>query len=444
MEMSGIENAKGTVFIPMYDKEMGFLKKYLKTLYLLFFHPIRFFSKGIFDVKIWKAAYFFAITVFIGVSLYFIIHEPSMFAHGIKITDFLILVIGVGLVLLFCVLVYMVLSFVYYLALIVVSGGKAAVSFRKTFNILSYSSCFLLFTPILTTTTLTWYAVTKIALYLFPAIYRYLGFSIVYKIKFWRLFIIAMIEMTLFFGSVYLYVVGQNEFLKSFGPRHQTQLIFEADTNHSDFSGEAVKEMLNQISRVMKMRLEKYGIKPKIAIDYGNRQLKVSYFGPEQAKKYLLDPGIFQWRIVLDVSQDRESFLKSAEGKGDAEIFSGSSKKIWYLLSNQVVLDNFDVSSARRSTDQFGSPMIAITLNKQGVAKFSATTTENLKKRLAVIYNGVVLSAPSITEPIKTPYIVITGNYTEPEAEYLAGILNSSTYIVPIKLLKETISPQPK
>ncbi len=291
MEMSEMDNVKGTVFIPMYDKEMGFFKKYVKTLYLLFFHPVRFFSKGIFDVKITKAAYFVFITWFIGLSLYFIVHEPSMFAHGIKITDFLILVIGVGLVLLFFVLVYMALSFVYYLALIVVTGGTAAVSFRKTFNILSYSSCFLLFIPILTRTTLTWYAVTKIVLYLFPAIYRYLGFSIVYKIKFWRLIIIAVIEMVLFFGSIYLYVVGQNEFLKSFGPRYQTRLIFQADMVRSDIPVESTKETLQEISRVMERRLGKYGIDPKIEADYEKRQLEVNYLGPKQAKKYLLDPG---------------------------------------------------------------------------------------------------------------------------------------------------------
>jgi len=444
MGMSEMENVKGTVFIPMYDKEMGFFKKYVKTLYLLFFHPVRFFSKGIFDVKIGKAAYFFAITTFIGASLYFIIHEPSIFAQGIKITDFLILVIGVGLVLLFCVLVYMVLSFVYYLALIVVSGGKAAVSFRKTFNILSYSSCFLLFIPILTRTTLTWYAVTKSILYLLPAAYRYLGFSKVYKIKVWRLMIVALIEIVLFFASLLYYVAEQNEFLHSFGPRYQTQLIFEADIAHSDFPGESAEQTLEQISRVMEMRLGEYGIHPKITIDYGKRELKVNYIGPKQAKNYLMDPGIFQWRIALDASPDRDKLLKSMEGKFGEQLLSDASQRVWYLISNRVELDNFDIKSARRSTDQFGSPIIAVTLNKEGVVKFSKTTTENVKKRMAVVYNGIVLSVPSITKPITTPYIVISGNYTEAEVEYMAGILRSGTYLAPIKLLKETISPQSK
>jgi hypothetical protein len=441
MEMSGMENVKGTVYIPMYDKDLNVLKKYVKTLFLLFFHPVEFFSKGVFDVKIKKAAYFIFITGFIALSLYFIIHElPTLFG-SLKITEVLIFFLLLVLITPVLVLLYSIISLIYYLVLVVISSGKAEVSFRKTFNICAYSGVFLLLAPIYTRTTLAWYALTKGIIYLFPALYRYLGFSIVYKIKLWRLIIVAMIEMTLVFGSIYFHVVEQNEFLESFGPRYHTQLIFKPDMNQSEFSEKSSKETLQEISRIMEERLGKYGIHPSIEIDYGKCHLEVSYLGPKEAIGYLLDPGIFQCRIVLDVSQDKSKLVAQA---GQSEILPNTSKQLWYLLSDEVALDNFDIKTARRSTDQFGSPTIAATLNKEGVAKISKVTGENLNKQMALVYNGVVISAPSIMEQITTPNIAITGRYSASEAEDLADTLRSGAYPVAITLLKETMSPQPK
>ncbi len=129
------------------------------------------------------------------------------------------------------------------------------------------------------------------------------------------------------------------------------------------------------------------------------------------------------------------------EEPGKSEIFPDTSQKFWYLLSTKVELDNFDVKSARSSTDQFGSPSIAITLNKKGLEKLIRTTKDNLEKRMAIVNDDVVLSAPSIMEPLTTPYILISGRFTRSETENLAAILRSGTYPVAIKLVKETITP---
>ena len=68
-------------------------------------------------------------------------------------------------------------------------------------------------------------------------------------------------------------------------------------------------------------------------------------------------------------------------------------------------------------------PTVSFTLDRLGAQKFGRTTTDNVGKRLAIILDGKIISAPSINEPIISGSGIISGNFTFQEARDLAIVL---------------------
>jgi len=80
--------------------------------------------------------------------------------------------------------------------------------------------------------------------------------------------------------------------------------------------------------------------------------------------------------------------------------------------------------------------------NSQGAKDFDRITAENVKKRLAIILDGVVHSAPVIQERISGGEAQITGTFTMEEARDLAIVLRAGALPAPVRILEErTVGP---
>ena len=75
--------------------------------------------------------------------------------------------------------------------------------------------------------------------------------------------------------------------------------------------------------------------------------------------------------------------------------------------------------------NQQNEPTVSFTLDRLGAQKFGRATTDNVGKRLAIVLDGKIVSAPNINEPITSGKGVISGNFTFQEATDLALLLRS-------------------
>jgi preprotein translocase subunit SecD len=98
---------------------------------------------------------------------------------------------------------------------------------------------------------------------------------------------------------------------------------------------------------------------------------------------------------------------------------------VFYLVRRVSMVTGRDLRNARPSTDEMNLPMVSFTLNSEGVAKFSRATSENVGRRLAIVLDGQVMSAPTIESAITTADARITGRFTQQEVADLALILRS-------------------
>jgi len=90
----------------------------------------------------------------------------------------------------------------------------------------------------------------------------------------------------------------------------------------------------------------------------------------------------------------------------------------------------------------FGEPYVSLTFNNEAASIFSAVTGENINKRLAIVLDGNVQSAPVIRERIPSGRAQITGRFSVDQANDLAIILRAGALPAPVEILEErTIGP---
>lgn len=121
---------------------------------------------------------------------------------------------------------------------------------------------------------------------------------------------------------------------------------------------------------------------------------------------------------------------------------SGRETKIPLLLKKRASLGGENLSSASSGFTQQNESAVFITFDAKGTRQFANLTTKHVGKRMAIVLDGVVMSAPVLREPILGGTASITGSFTPKEAQDLAMILRSGALPAPVKFAEErTIGP---
>jgi hypothetical protein len=126
-------------------------------------------------------------------------------------------------------------------------------------------------------------------------------------------------------------------------------------------------------------------------------------------------PAPFQLQLVLDEpSEDTEPMTNNASGET-------------LHVQKTPLMDYTAISSATVTTDpSSGAPQINVEFSEVGKELFAAITEENINKRLAVVVDGQLYSAPVIRSEITEGKAQITGSFTEEEARALAAKINDA------------------
>ena len=100
------------------------------------------------------------------------------------------------------------------------------------------------------------------------------------------------------------------------------------------------------------------------------------------------------------------------------------------------------IDAQPRLDNQSNTPTVTFTLDRLGSQKFGRATTDNVGKRLAIVLDEKIISAPSIREPITAGNGNITGDFTFQEATDLALLLRSGALPTSLNTVEErTVGP---
>jgi preprotein translocase subunit SecD len=141
---------------------------------------------------------------------------------------------------------------------------------------------------------------------------------------------------------------------------------------------------------------------------------------------------------------DQVYTLSRAEASeyGDVILEDTKDSNIKYLVKEIPILNGSQVIDAQVSFDQGNQAIINFTLNSTGARIFGDFTAKSVGKRLAVVLDGKVYSAPNIRERIGGGSGQISGGFTTSEAGTVAIALRSGALPASVKLLeKRSVGP---
>lgn len=224
---------------------------------------------------------------------------------------------------------------------------------------------------------------------------------------------------------------------------------------------------INQALETIRNRIDQFGVAEPLVQRQGLKQIVVQLPGvkdPKRAKALIKETALLEFKMLdednqlkLDlparVPKDREAeVLKQAEAKlpeGDQILFergvekdTGREYRIPYVVKKRVMLTGDVLSDARVAIGQFNDPYVSITFDAKGGREFERITGENVKKRMAIVLDNSIYSAPVIQERISGGRAQITGTFTTQEANDLAIVLRAGALPAPLKIIQDlTVGP---
>src|SRR5207248_11493027 len=127
--------------------------------------------------------------------------------------------------------------------------------------------------------------------------------------------------------------------------------------------------------------------------------------------------------------------------RGVPERDSGDNGDVYYVVSRTSVVSGRDLRGAQPTTDQSGRPAVDFYLTNESGKRFAAFTGAHIKDNLAIVLDNRVRSAPRIDGEISDQGI-ITGRFTQQQANDLSMILRSGALPAGIRYLEErTVGP---
>jgi preprotein translocase subunit SecD len=257
--------------------------------------------------------------------------------------------------------------------------------------------------------------------------------------------LIGIVLLTVFCGFV-IYKVPINKGLDLQGGM---QLTLEAkDTKLVKADADAIKGIM----AVIRSRIDKLGLTEPIINRKGVRQIVVELPGVKDsnhAVQLIGDTALLEF-VEAEWALPDAATLSSE----NIEILAGKNAKLSYIFAKDsngqiikktpiflksCVLTGADLKSASPGTDQYGKPVVHIEFTNEGSKKFREITARNVGKPLAIVLDGIIISAPNINEPITGGSAQISGEFSVEEIRDLVIKLKAGSLPVPVKIVSNKV-----
>lgn len=197
-----------------------------------------------------------------------------------------------------------------------------------------------------------------------------------------------------------------------------------------------------QTLEVLRTRVDQFGVSEPVLQQQGDDQVIVELPGitdVERAKSVIGRTAQLSFHMVDEqAQQSASSHMRPPPGdavfpmKADNGQAQGT-----IILKRRAALTGENLAGAEAGFDQFGNASVNISFDSRGTSKFARLTTDNVGKRMAIVLDGVVYSAPVLREPIMGGRAQITGSFTVQESRDLAMVLRAGALPAPVKVVEE-------
>ncbi len=221
---------------------------------------------------------------------------------------------------------------------------------------------------------------------------------------------------------------------------YQFDLFISDNQFQLDFSKFGLIELknlsLNQALEIVRRRIDEVGTNEPNIVKRGNDRILVELPGlddPMRVKNLLGKTANLTFRFVTENSEETFGSEKLPFEDGSDEV----------IVSKRIVLSGDNLLDAKPKMDnQTNQTVVSFTLDRVGAKRFGKATISGIGKRLAIVLDGKIISAPVIQDAIVGGSGIITGNFTFQSATDLALLLRSGALPAPLNIIEErTVGP---
>ena len=192
---------------------------------------------------------------------------------------------------------------------------------------------------------------------------------------------------------------------------------------------------LDQSLEIVRRRVDEVGTNEPTIIRRGNDRILIELPGlddPNRIKILLGKTANLTFRLVSENEDVFGSELLSYENSDDQ-----------LYISKRVMLSGDNLINAQPTLDrEVNQAVVSFTFDRSGSKKFARATSNNVGKRMAIILDNKIISAPVIREPILSGNGQISGDFTFQSATDLALLLRSGALPAPLNIIEErTVGP---
>ena len=221
----------------------------------------------------------------------------------------------------------------------------------------------------------------------------------------------------------------------------------------TDAETKRIKEWsTSQAIETIRNRIDKFGVTEPLIHAQGKDEIVIQLPGlkdPDRAIALIGKTAVLEFRMV-DEAGDLKKALDGQVPEGDELLYerivdteSGAVRQTPLLIKKEAVLTGDLLTDARVAIDsQFNEPYVSITFDSEGARIFADVTSQNVNKRMAIILDKNVYSAPVIREKIGGGRAQISGSFTHETAKDLAIVLRAGALPAPVNIIQNvTVGP---
>jgi preprotein translocase subunit SecD len=202
-------------------------------------------------------------------------------------------------------------------------------------------------------------------------------------------------------------------------------------------------ETLDEVMRTLERRVNQLGVADAVITEYGSSGDRILVQLPgvmdvAQAQRQLTSVAQLSLHLVEEVTSNREQLARDMpralmvlQGKGDV-----SGENAFYVVRRQAVVTGRDLKSAYAGRGDLGEPNVRFTLKPPGAESLRRVTARNIGRRLAIVFDEQVISAPRIDAAVGAEG-QIRGGFTATQAEEMAALLRAGALPAKLRYLQQ-------
>jgi len=218
-----------------------------------------------------------------------------------------------------------------------------------------------------------------------------------------------------------------------------THLLLRVDT--SAIPAAQRSEAADRAIEVIRNRIDEFGVRETSIQRQGDDEIVVQLPGMsdrQRAMDIIGKTALLEFRVVSSEPEKLQAALAGSVPEGYELKYAGEEKEPLLLEKKAAMTgDSIKEAAVRFNQSSFNEPLVSLEFNAEGAKKFAEITGANVGKRLAIVLDGKIQSAPVIREAIPSGQAVIQGHFDAAEAQDLSVILKVGALPAPMYIEEE-------